>query len=93
MDIETIRISVEGKELDFTLAKRLSEYLASDIVKYPMLIAWLDEKKGEEFPQIPECQNKPGWLVYAESHGGRIRVDVNENEYSFVFTDAGVSGN
>ena len=91
MNIETIRTIVKGKELDFTLAKRLSEDIASDIIKEPMLIAWLDVKKGEEFPQIPECQNKPGWLAYAESHGGRIRIDVNENEYSFIFTDAGVS--
>jgi hypothetical protein len=91
VDLEIIKITVEGGELDFTLAKRLGEDLASSIVSDPMLIAWFDGKKGEEHPQVPECQHKPGWLAYAEGHGGCIRVDVNENEYSFIFADAGVT--
>jgi hypothetical protein len=37
---------------------------------------------------VPECQHKPGWLAYAEGHGGRVRVDVNETEYSFIFANA-----
>ena len=45
-------------------------------------------KQGEEHPEVPECQHKPGWLAYAEGHGGRVRVDVNETEYSFIFADA-----
>ena len=40
-------------------------------------------KQGEEHPEVPECQHKPGWLAYAEGHGGWVRVDVNETEYSF----------
>jgi hypothetical protein len=52
-----------------------------------MLIAWYDGKKGEEHPHVPECQHKPGWLAYAEGHGGRIRIDVNETEYSFIYSD------
>ena len=89
VDIETIRITVEGKDLDFTLARRLAEDLASNTVSEPMLIAWFDGKKGEEHPQVPECQHKPGWRAYAEGHGGSIRVDINQDEYSFIFADAG----
>jgi len=92
MDIETIRIAVEGKQLDFTLARRLGEALVSGMISEPLLVAWFDGKKGEEHPAIPECQHKPGWLAYAEGHGGRIRVDVNDNEYSFIFADAGIAG-
>ena len=88
VDLETLKITVEGKEVDFTLARRLAEDLASAIVSEPMLIAWFDGKKGIEHPQVPECQHKPGWISYAEGHGGSLRVDVNQNEYSFIFTNA-----
>ena len=91
VDFEIIKITVEGARLDFSLAKRLGEDLASGVVSDPMLIAWYDGKKGEEHPQVPECQHKPGWLAYAEGHEGRIRVDVNENEYCFIFADSGVT--
>ena len=82
---ETIKITVEGKDINFPLAKRLSEDLVSTFISEPMLIAWFDGKKGEEHPAIPECQHKPGWIAYAEGHGGIVRVDVNETEYSFIF--------
>ncbi|MEN8108300.1 MAG: AF1514 family protein [Pseudomonadota bacterium] len=88
VQLESQRINVKGKELNFSLAEILAEDLASGSLSEPMLIAWFDGKKGEEHPQVPECQHKPGWLAYAEGHGGRIRIDVNENEYSFIFADA-----
>ena len=81
-----IKINVEGKELDFALAKRLSEELATSLLSDPLLIAWYDGKKGEEHPSVPECQHKPGWIAYAEGHGGCIRVDINEGEYSYIFS-------
>ena len=93
VDFETIRITVEGKDLDLTLARRLAEDLVSSIISDPMLVAWFDGKRGEEHPQVPECQHKPGWLAYAEGHAGGIRVDINENEYSFIFTDTETKGN
>ena len=88
VNFETIKISVEGKEIDYSLARRLSEDITSTIMTDSILIAWFDGKKGQEHPQVPECQHKPGWLAYAEGHGGRVRVDVNETEYSFIFADA-----
>ena len=89
-EFETVKITVDGKDVDFELARHLSECLASTFISEPMIIAWYDGKKGEEHPQVPECQHKPGWVAYAEGHGGRIRIDVNENEYSFIFAEASV---
>jgi hypothetical protein len=45
-DLETIKITVEGKEIDFLLARCLSEDMALTIVAEPMLIAWFDGKKS-----------------------------------------------
>lgn len=88
---EVVKIMVEGQVIDFALARQLSEDLAASIVQGPMLIAWYDGKKGEEHPSVPECQHKPGWLAYADGHGGRVRVDVNNEEYSFIFAESGVT--
>lgn len=57
---ETVKISIDGKEMDFSMAKRLSEVLAAGSVNEPMLIAWFDGEKNEEHPSVPECQHKPG---------------------------------
>ena len=88
VEFETIKISVERKEIDYSLARRLSEDIVSTFITEPMLIAWFDGKKNEEQPEVPECQHKPEWLAYAAGHGCRVRVDVNKTEYSFIFADA-----
>jgi len=69
-NLKMLNISIIGKELDFPLARRLSEDLVASVLVEPMLVAWFDGKKDEEHPAIPECQHKPGWLAYAEGHGG-----------------------
>jgi hypothetical protein len=37
-----------------------------------------------------ECcgDEKPAWLIYAESRGGRIVVDINDEDFIFVYLDA-----
>lgn len=86
-DMQTIKVTFDNMDADFTMAKKLAENVASTILSDPMLIAWYDGIKKEEHPTIPECQHKPGWLAYAEGHDGRFRIDVNQN-FSFIFTDA-----
>lgn len=88
-ELITQKMSIEGKEMEFSLARSLAEGLASSSISEPMFIAWYDGIKGDEHPHVPECQHKPGWLAYAEGYGGRIRIDVNGGEFSFVFADAG----
>lgn len=89
VELKNIKFSVEGMELSFPLVQRLAEELAAEVIDGPMLIAWFDGKRGEEHPTVPECQHKPGWLAYAEGHGGCLRIDVNDTEYSLIFTQTG----
>ena len=81
-----IGVTVTGCETDFDTAQRLAQALAAREGKEPMLLAWFDRRRGRASPEIPECQHQPGWLVYAQSHGGNFRVDVNQGEYVFVFS-------
>lgn len=88
IELRTVQFDVKGLEIGFPLVQRISEQLASEVIDEPMLIAWFDGKSGEEHPVVPECQHKPGWLAYAEGHGGCLRVDVNETQYSLIFAEA-----
>jgi hypothetical protein len=76
---------VNGLELDFESAQALAKTAAQHLAPGAMLLAWYDRPRGRESPEVPECTQKPGWLAYAESHGGDIRVDINHGEYVFMF--------
>jgi len=89
---KTIKITLNEEELDYSLARRISEEHAAEIINGPMLIAWYNGITKEEHPAIPECQHKPSWLAYADGHGACLRVDVNEDVYSFIYTESGLEG-
>jgi len=80
-----VGVTVTGCELDFDTAQRLAQALAAREGKEPMLLAWFDRRRGRASPEIPECQRQPGWLVYAQSRGSDLRVNVNGGEYVFAF--------
>jgi hypothetical protein len=54
-----------------------------------MLLAWFDRKSRTFAPDVICCdREKPSWLVYAESRGADIAVDVNNLDYIFLYKDA-----
>jgi hypothetical protein len=82
----TVGLTVEGVTLDFAAARALADRLAAQAQGESMLVAWVDRARGEESPKVPECQKKPGWLAYAESHGGNLWVNINRGEYLFIYS-------
>jgi YHS domain-containing protein len=80
-----IGLTVTGCDLDFDAAQRLARALASRQGAEPMLLAWFDRRREQASPNIPECQRLPGWLAYAQGHGGNLKVDINGGEYVFIF--------
>ena len=51
-----------------------------------MLIAWFDRTSGRFSPPVECCdEEKPAWLVYAETRGANIVIDVNREAYVFVY--------
>lgn len=30
--------------------------------------------------------DRPGWEVYGENHGGRLKINVNDGDYIFIFS-------
>ena len=79
-------VRVEDKSLDFAGAKALADRKARELSSDPMLIAWFDRKERRFSPDSICCdRDKPSWLVYAEARGGDISVDINNEEYVFVY--------
>lgn len=83
--MRVIDATVGGVPLDFGLARAVAELLAARAGGSVMLLAWFDGKAGKGYPEARECTGKPGWLAYAESRGGSIRVNINRDEFVFVY--------
>jgi YHS domain-containing protein len=84
--MQNVGLIVNGLELEFESAQALAKVAANHLVAGAMLLAWYDRPREKESPEVPECTGKPGWIAYAEGHGGNIRVDINHGEYVFIFT-------
>jgi hypothetical protein len=84
-----IEIRVEDSPVDFFSARVLADRRARELAADPMLLAWFDRKSGKFSPDTICCdRDKPSWLVYAESRGGDIAVDINREDFVFVYRDA-----
>jgi hypothetical protein len=54
-----------------------------------MLMAWYESSSGSFSPNVQCCsEHKPGWVVYAESRGGHITIDIKDEEYIFIYREA-----
>ncbi|MCA1961360.1 MAG: AF1514 family protein [Desulfomonile sp.] len=72
--------------IDFETARRLADKRAREIAAGSMLVSWYDRKTGKASPQTICCSyDKPDWLVYALSRGATIAVDINDEEYVFMY--------
>ena len=81
-----IDLQLEEDGLDFEKAKRAADEKAREASPDAMLVAWFDRDRGFFSPPV-ECggKPKPAWLVYAETRGANIVIDVNRERYVFVY--------
>lgn len=79
-------LTIEDPNLDFHQARMAADTLSREESRDPMLLAWYDRKSGEYSPKVECChEEKPGWLVYAESRGGDIVIDINREDFVFIY--------
>ena len=81
-----IEFKIDNPNLDFAEAKNLAKQKAKETCADPMLLSWYQGKTGESYPNL-ECGpgDKPAWIVYAESRGGDLTIDINEGQYVFIY--------
>ena len=86
MLVDPIDVHIEDDALKFEAVKAIADRKALEISEDAMLISWFDRKRGRFHPQV-ECggKAKPAWLVYAETRGANITINVNQETYVFVY--------
>jgi len=86
--MERIDISINGCEVDFDLAFKISQAVAEKDYEGPMLICWNDRARDMRSPSGVLCEfdGTPGWEVYGENHGGRLRISINDDDYVFIYS-------
>jgi hypothetical protein len=83
---DPIDILLHDEPLDFAQARALAEQRAREMDPEPMLLAWYNRQTGEFSPRVTCCgDDKPAWLIYAESRGGDLVIDINREAYVFVY--------
>ena len=81
-----IALKIDNPNLDFAEAKDHAKQKAKEICADAMLLSWYQGETGESYPHL-ECGpgDRPAWLVYAESRGGDLTIDINQGQYIFIF--------
>ena len=83
---DPIDIRVDDPRLDFSRARAIAEVRAREAGGEPMLLAWYNRDTGAFSPRVTCCSDaKPAWLTYAESRGGDLIIDINDEAYVFVY--------
>lgn len=83
---DPIDVDIADAPLDFARARAFAEARARQEAADPMLLAWFDRETGRFSPQVTCCgDDKPAWLIYAESRGGDLVIDINREAYVFVY--------
>lgn len=83
-----VRLELENPPVDLKSARMVADQKAAEILEDPMLLAWYEKQTGRFSPQVECCgDEKPSWLVYAESRGAVLSVDIDDQDYVFVYRD------
>lgn len=82
----TIQLTVDEPGLDFAEIKDRAKQKAKETCADPMLLSWYNGKTGQAYPNV-ECgvREKPAWIIFAESRGGDLTIDVNDGQYVFIY--------
>ena len=84
---DPVHIKVEASSLDFEKAELIAKNQAKSYSSDALLLSWFDKKEGRYSPHDVECcsNGKPSWVEYARSRDGNLTIDINADEYVFVF--------
>jgi len=86
--MDEIKIEVTGHKLDQEAAQQMALILARRDNPETMVIARCNRPLNSCSPCALKGNlgDRPGWEVYGESHGGRLKITVNNGDYVFICT-------
>ena len=81
-----IHLQVDQTDLSVDQARDIAKAKAKELSNDPMLLSWYNGRNGEYFPKM-ECGtwDKPVWIVFAESRGADIAININDGEFVFLY--------
>ncbi len=87
--LETVSLRPEPPPADYLEAMRVADAEAGRRLGDFMLLSWYDRDRDFESPQhANECDNPeapPGYLVYGLHHGARLKVDIDDGRFVFLY--------
>ncbi len=86
--MQQITLEILGMPLDFDLARQLADTIAHHENDDCTLISWYDGLNNRHSPQAVCCEIKglPGWEVYGQNHGGRVRISFNNDTLVLIYS-------
>ncbi len=86
---DPVRIKIHEESCDFDCIKQKATAKAGEVGESPELLSWFDKKRGVYSPNDECCvEGEPNWLAYALAKKADLCVDVNNEEYVFMFRDS-----
>lgn len=84
--MKDILIAITGADLDFDSYRNMAGIVARQENEETDCLAWFDGPRNTHSPGSVQCEirGRPGWEVYGENHGGRVRIIFNQGEYVFI---------
>lgn len=84
--LETVALKVEDPNLDLTTASQLAKTKARSMDNNAMMLSYHSDKTGEYWPNH-DCgsNDRPPWIVFAESRGYNLKIVVNNGDYEFFY--------
>ena len=84
--LDTVSLSVEDENLTLTEATAMAKEKAREMDKNAMMLSYHSGKTGEYWPNH-DCgsDKRPPWLVFAESRGYNLTIDINNGEFEFFY--------
>ncbi len=84
--INPVKIKTDPLDLDFMAAQSMADDKVKSLCPDPMLVSWYNATTGESYPKA-KCGSagKPGWLIYAESRNCDMTVDINDEQFVFIY--------
>ena len=84
--INPLKIKTDLPDLDFLAAQTMADEKVKSLSPDPKLISWYNATTGESYPKVERgCPGKPGWLNYAESRKCDMTVDINDEQFVFIY--------
>jgi len=89
--VKTVKL-IPDAHIEFEKAQRLAGVEASKHLQEPMNLSWLDRVADRQYPNVECCSRdgKESWEVYAESRGGKVRVEIGDS-YIFIYREGAIN--